>query len=174
MAAPSEMPAAAPIPALGLASYQEGSVVSRTLLKRAGGTITLFAFDEGQSLSEQHGAVRRGGAGPGRRSRDHHRRHTAQSAGGGAGADACQSAARGACAHTLQDAVDDDPVGLTAVFGSVPADRAKCIVGMAPAHAEIADRHRTGVPDVRGSSHQRVLGVLEVCHLHDQVALNGH
>lgn len=48
----SEMPAAAPIPPLGLAGYQEGAVVSRTLLKRAGGTITLFAFDEGQSLSE--------------------------------------------------------------------------------------------------------------------------
>ena len=27
-------------------------MVSRTLLKRAAGTITLFAFDEGQSLSE--------------------------------------------------------------------------------------------------------------------------
>jgi len=27
-------------------------VVSRTLVKRAGGTITLFAFDERQSLSE--------------------------------------------------------------------------------------------------------------------------
>ena len=36
----------------GLAAYQDGAVVSRTLLKRAGGTITLFAFDEGQSLSE--------------------------------------------------------------------------------------------------------------------------
>ena len=52
MAAPSEMPAAAPSAPLGLAGYQEGAVVSRTLLKRAGGTITLFAFDEGQSLSE--------------------------------------------------------------------------------------------------------------------------
>jgi len=52
MAIPSEMPAAAPVPPLGLAGYQEGAVVSRTLLKRAGGTITLFAFDEGQSLSE--------------------------------------------------------------------------------------------------------------------------
>jgi quercetin dioxygenase-like cupin family protein len=52
MATSSEMPAAAPIPPLGLAGYQEGAVVSRTLLKRAGGTITLFAFDEGQSLSE--------------------------------------------------------------------------------------------------------------------------
>jgi quercetin dioxygenase-like cupin family protein len=52
MATPSEMPAAAPVPPLGLAGYQEGAVVSRVLLKRAGGTITLFAFDEAQSLSE--------------------------------------------------------------------------------------------------------------------------
>ena len=52
MPTPSDMPAAAPIPPLGLAGYQEGAVVSRTLLKRAGGTITLFAFDEGQALSE--------------------------------------------------------------------------------------------------------------------------
>ena len=52
MATPSEMSAAAPVTPLGLAGYQEGAVVSRTLLKRAGGTITLFAFDEGQSLSE--------------------------------------------------------------------------------------------------------------------------
>jgi quercetin dioxygenase-like cupin family protein len=52
MLTPSEMPAAATISPLGLAGYQEGAVVSRTLLKRAGGTITLFAFDEGQSLSE--------------------------------------------------------------------------------------------------------------------------
>ena len=27
--------------------YQERSVISRVLLKNAGGTITLFAFDEG-------------------------------------------------------------------------------------------------------------------------------
>jgi quercetin dioxygenase-like cupin family protein len=52
MATQSEMPAAAPVAPLGLAGYQVGAVVSRTLLKRAGGTITLFAFDEGQSLSE--------------------------------------------------------------------------------------------------------------------------
>jgi quercetin dioxygenase-like cupin family protein len=52
MATPSEMSAAASIPPLGLAGYQEGAVVSRTLLKRVGGTITLFAFDEGQALSE--------------------------------------------------------------------------------------------------------------------------
>jgi quercetin dioxygenase-like cupin family protein len=52
MATPSEMSAATPMAPLGLVGYQEGAVVSRTLLKRAGGTITLFAFDEGQSLSE--------------------------------------------------------------------------------------------------------------------------
>ena len=32
--------------------YQNGAVISRVLLKNAGGTITLFAFDEGQGLSE--------------------------------------------------------------------------------------------------------------------------
>jgi quercetin dioxygenase-like cupin family protein len=48
----SEMPGAAPVAPLTLAAYQEGAVVSRTLLKRGGGTVTLFAFDEGQSLSE--------------------------------------------------------------------------------------------------------------------------
>jgi len=31
---------------------QEGSVVSRTLVDRPAGTVTLFAFDEGQGLSE--------------------------------------------------------------------------------------------------------------------------
>jgi quercetin dioxygenase-like cupin family protein len=52
MATQSEMPAAASVGPVGLAGYQEGAVVSRTLLKRSGGTLTLFAFDEGQSLSE--------------------------------------------------------------------------------------------------------------------------
>ena len=33
-------------------SYQEGSVVSRTLVDRKTGTVTLFAFDSGQALSE--------------------------------------------------------------------------------------------------------------------------
>ena len=35
-----------------LVSYQEGSVVSRTLLEDKAGTVTLFAFDAGQGLSE--------------------------------------------------------------------------------------------------------------------------
>jgi len=52
MATSSQLPAALPVALLELADYQEGSVVSRILLKRGGSTVTLFAFDEGQSLSE--------------------------------------------------------------------------------------------------------------------------
>lgn len=33
-------------------SYQQGSVVSRTIISDKAGTVTLFAFDEGQGLSE--------------------------------------------------------------------------------------------------------------------------
>jgi quercetin dioxygenase-like cupin family protein len=32
--------------------YQEGSVVSKEIIKKETGTVTLFAFDEGQGLSE--------------------------------------------------------------------------------------------------------------------------
>ena len=35
-----------------LIDYQEASVVSRTLIDKKAGTVTLFAFDEGQGLSE--------------------------------------------------------------------------------------------------------------------------
>jgi len=35
-----------------LVEYQEGSVVSRTIIDKKTGTLTLFAFDEGQRLSE--------------------------------------------------------------------------------------------------------------------------
>jgi len=35
-----------------LVGYQEGSIVSKTLVDRKNGTVTLFAFDEGQGLSE--------------------------------------------------------------------------------------------------------------------------
>jgi len=35
-----------------LLTYQEASIVSRVLLKNKGGTVTLFAFDEGEGLSE--------------------------------------------------------------------------------------------------------------------------
>lgn len=33
-------------------NYQSGAVVSKTILKKEKGNITLFAFDEGQGLSE--------------------------------------------------------------------------------------------------------------------------
>lgn len=52
VANPSEMPGATTVAPLTLAAYQDGAVVSRILLRRGGGTVTLFAFDEGQSLSE--------------------------------------------------------------------------------------------------------------------------
>ncbi len=35
-----------------LVDYQEGSVVSRTIVDKKGGTVTLFAFDEAEGLSE--------------------------------------------------------------------------------------------------------------------------
>jgi len=35
-----------------LVNYQEGAIVSRTLIDQATGTVTLFAFAEGQGLSE--------------------------------------------------------------------------------------------------------------------------
>lgn len=35
-----------------LINYSKGSVVSKTLLDRKAGTLTLFAFDKGQGLSE--------------------------------------------------------------------------------------------------------------------------
>lgn len=36
----------------GLVNYQEQSVVSREIIKKSTGIVTLFAFDEGQGLSE--------------------------------------------------------------------------------------------------------------------------
>jgi hypothetical protein len=46
-------PAGAEVKSLGeLLQYQEGAIVSRVLLKNKGGTVTLFAFDEGEGLSE--------------------------------------------------------------------------------------------------------------------------
>jgi quercetin dioxygenase-like cupin family protein len=35
-----------------LISYQEGAVVSRTIIDKKAGTVTLFAFDQNQGLSE--------------------------------------------------------------------------------------------------------------------------
>ncbi len=35
-----------------MVDYQEGSIVSRAIIDKKTGTVTLFAFDKGQSLSE--------------------------------------------------------------------------------------------------------------------------
>ena len=47
-----EMPIAEAVRLRDLVNYQEGAVVSRTLVNRTTGTVTLFAFDAGQGLSE--------------------------------------------------------------------------------------------------------------------------
>ncbi|MDZ4245820.1 MAG: cupin domain-containing protein, partial [Dehalococcoidia bacterium] len=36
----------------GLVDYQDGSIVSRQIISKGAGTVTLFAFDRGQGLSE--------------------------------------------------------------------------------------------------------------------------
>ena len=37
---------------VGMVEYQNGTVVSRTIINQPAGTVTLFAFDQGQGLSE--------------------------------------------------------------------------------------------------------------------------
>ena len=41
-----------PVDLQTLVEYQSGSIVSRTLVKKPSGTMTLFAFDAGEGLSE--------------------------------------------------------------------------------------------------------------------------
>jgi quercetin dioxygenase-like cupin family protein len=41
-----------PFKILASLDYQDGAVVSREILKKSAGTVTLFAFDRGQGLSE--------------------------------------------------------------------------------------------------------------------------
>jgi len=40
------------VKALDLVSYQDGAIVSREVVKKPTGTVTAFAFDAGQGLSE--------------------------------------------------------------------------------------------------------------------------
>lgn len=47
-----DFPAAEAVDLSDMVEYQSGSIVSRTILKKESGTLTLFAFDAGQSLSE--------------------------------------------------------------------------------------------------------------------------
>jgi quercetin dioxygenase-like cupin family protein len=41
-----------PLKMADLVEYQEGSVVSRTIIDKKAGTVTLFSFDKGEGLSE--------------------------------------------------------------------------------------------------------------------------
>jgi quercetin dioxygenase-like cupin family protein len=50
--APGEFPTATAQPLCHLVEYAPGAVVSRTLAKGATGTLTLFAFDKDEGLSE--------------------------------------------------------------------------------------------------------------------------
>lgn len=44
--------AATPINLTDIVQYQAGAIVSRTLVKKPTGTVTAFAFDQGEALSE--------------------------------------------------------------------------------------------------------------------------
>ncbi|MBZ5535979.1 MAG: cupin domain-containing protein [Acidobacteriia bacterium] len=41
-----------PVNLMNLVNYQPGSIVSRQIVKKDKGNVTLFAFDQGQALSE--------------------------------------------------------------------------------------------------------------------------
>jgi quercetin dioxygenase-like cupin family protein len=46
------LPAAQPAGIAGFVNYQDGAVVSREIVKKPAGNVTLFAFDAGEGLSE--------------------------------------------------------------------------------------------------------------------------
>jgi len=48
----TEKLAAKVVSLVALVDYQGGSIVSRTIIDKKAGTVTLFAFDEGQGLNE--------------------------------------------------------------------------------------------------------------------------
>ena len=48
----TEIPVSQAVKLNDLVEYQENSIVSRTLVNKNTGTLTIFAFDEGQGLSE--------------------------------------------------------------------------------------------------------------------------
>jgi quercetin dioxygenase-like cupin family protein len=47
-----KLPTATVMDLAGLVQYADGAIVSRTIAEGPGGTVTLFAFDSGQALSE--------------------------------------------------------------------------------------------------------------------------
>jgi quercetin dioxygenase-like cupin family protein len=49
---PKELPGAEVAKAVELLNYQDGSIVTREIVKKPTCSVTIFAFDEGQGLSE--------------------------------------------------------------------------------------------------------------------------
>ena len=49
---PKGLPSAEVTKAIDLVNFQDGSIVSREIVKKSTGNVTFFAFDEGQGLSE--------------------------------------------------------------------------------------------------------------------------
>ncbi len=49
---PSEKLPGGPFSTADLVTYQDGAVISRTILQKKTGTVTLFAFDKDEELSE--------------------------------------------------------------------------------------------------------------------------
>ena len=49
---PKGLPGGHAVKTAELVNYQDGSIVSREIVKRPTGNVTVFAFDEGQGLSE--------------------------------------------------------------------------------------------------------------------------
>src|ERR1035437_4185662 len=93
-----------------LVNYQDGAVVSREIVKRPTGSVTLFAFDEGQGLSETHSSIRRVGASGRRRGGNQHRWPAASLAGRRDDSHARRSAACAQGAQAVQDDSHDDSI----------------------------------------------------------------
>ena len=49
---PKGLPAAQAAKTVEFVNYQDGAVVSREIVRKPAGSVTLFAFDEGEGLSE--------------------------------------------------------------------------------------------------------------------------
>ena len=105
-----EMPISEVVRLADLVQYQDGSVVSRTIVKRASGTVTLFAFDEGQGLSEHTAAFDALASTPGGRSRIRSIGQGAADDGRRGGSTPCKPTSLSESTKSIQDAADDDPV----------------------------------------------------------------
>ncbi len=105
--------------------YQSDSIVSKTLVDESSTTVTAFALDEGQRISE-HAAPHRTGPGSRGDRFDHDRRRRTRTTARRIHIHARERSARGRCTGTVYDAVDDDPVSRTdcslerAVQSSIP------------------------------------------------------